>query len=101
MPPVARRFLPDLARLCARRFWRLPGIGALSTHPALPAARLVGARSGLAVGHTGRRLIASPLLPGRVTVRPNKSFKPTPLRSGTRHGRKSLPCLAPALRSAA
>jgi hypothetical protein len=33
--------------------------------------------------------------------RPNNSFKPTPLRSGTRHGRKSLPCLAPPLRSAA
>src|SRR5688500_16534315 len=32
-------------------------------------------------------------------MRPNSSFKPTPLRSGTRHGRESLPCLAPALRS--
>ena len=33
--------------------------------------------------------------------RPNNSFKPTPLRSGVRHGRKSLPCLPPALRYAA
>jgi hypothetical protein len=32
---------------------------------------------------------------------PNNSFKPTPLRSGTRHGRESLPCLAPPLCSAA
>src|SRR5688500_13829758 len=101
MPPIALRFLPDLARMCARPFWQLLGIGALSTHLAFPAARSVGARSELAVGHTGRQVIASPLFPGRVTVRPNKSFKPTPLRSGTRHGRESLPCLAPALRSAA
>ena len=101
MPPIVLRFLPDLARLCARPFWQLLGIGALSTHPAFPAARLVGARSGLAGGHTGRWLIASPLFPGRVTVRPNKSFKPTPLRSGHRHGKESLPCLQPPLRSAA
>ena len=33
--------------------------------------------------------------------RPNNSFKPTPLRSGVRHGRKSLPCLPPPLRYAA
>jgi hypothetical protein len=80
MPPIVLRFLPDLARLCARPFWRLLGIGALSTHPAFLAALPTGALLWSAAGHTGRRLIASQLFPGRVTVRPNSSFKPRPLR---------------------
>ena len=80
MPPIALRFLPDLARLGARVFSRHQGIGAWSTHVAFPGASSGGALVWSAAGHMGRRLIASHLFPGRATVRPNSSFKPRPLR---------------------
>ena len=101
MPPIVLRSLPDLARLGARVFSLHQGIGAWWALVAFPAAFLGGALARSPSGHMRRWLLAYPLFPGRATVRPNSSFKPTPLRSGTRHGRKSLPCLAPALRSAA
>ena len=80
MQPVVLPFLTDLARLGARRFARLLGIGAVSLQRAFHAALRSGALLSSATGRMGRRAHALPLTTGRGTVRPNNSFKPTPLR---------------------
>ena len=70
----------DLAGTCARVLWRHQWVATvLPTQPFLGG--IVGRRpSSSAIGCIGRHIIASRLRSGRVTVRPNQSFKPTPLR---------------------
>ena len=80
MQSAALPVLIDLARLGARRFTRQLGIGAFSLQHAFPAALRSGALACSATGRMGRRAHALPLTTGRGTVRPNKSFKPMPLR---------------------
>ena len=80
MQPVALPVLIDLARLGTRRFARQSSIGAFSLQPALPAALRSGALPWSATGRMGRQAHVLPLATGRGTVRPNKSFKPMPLR---------------------
>ena len=77
--PALRSF-PDLARSCARMFPRQPGIGTFSLQPAFPATSSASARRGSASGPQRCQALPFRLSSRRVTVRPNQSFKPTPLR---------------------
>ena len=80
MQPIVLPFLTDLARLGAPKVTQQLGIGAISLQHAFPAALRSGALACSATGRMGRRAHALPLTTGRGTVRPNKSFKPMPLR---------------------
>ena len=80
MQPIVLPLLTDLARLGAPKVMRQLGIGAFSLQHAFPAALLFGALACSATGRMGRQAHVLPLATGRGTVRPNKSFKPMPLR---------------------
>ena len=85
------QFFPDLARPCARMFPRpqgikafkaihCPGLGPITARAVIPAASSTGARPASASGPLRCKGLPFRLSSRRGTVRPNKSFKPTPLR---------------------
>ena len=75
------QFAFELPRTSARLFSRQQGIGTLSLTPAFLAAFSPGTRLWSAAGQVWRCASATSRLVSRHgTVRPNNSFKPTPLR---------------------
>jgi hypothetical protein len=74
------RFFSDWARGCARILRRQSGIAAYSPQHAFPAASSAGAQSRPAFGPWRCGMTSSRISWRRGTVRPNKSFKPMPLR---------------------
>jgi hypothetical protein len=77
---IVLRVCLELARSGARLLTQQQGIMAFSLTQTFPAAR-PGARVRSAFGRSGRcGMPACRLSSRRGTVRPNKSFKPTPLR---------------------
>ncbi len=75
------RFVFELPRGNARLASQQQGIGAISLAQFFPAAFLLGVRHWSAPGQVRRwDTISSRLASRRGTVRPNNSFKPTPLR---------------------
>ena len=74
------RLFPDLARPGARMLPRQSGIAAFSLQHAFPATSSASARPGSAPGPLRCQALPFRLSSRRATVRPNKSFKPTPLR---------------------
>ncbi len=75
------QFAFELPRTHARLVLQQQGIGALSLTKAFLAALSLGARRCSAAGPVWRcSTVSSRLISRRGTVRPNNSFKPTPLR---------------------
>ena len=74
------RLFSALARGCARMVSRQLGTVASLLQTAFPAASSPGARFWSALGPWRWGALVYPLLSRRATVRPNSSFKPTPLR---------------------
>ena len=81
MTAPALQLASELPRANARLCLRQQGIGTLSLTPAFPAASSLGARLWSATGQVRRwGTVCSRLASRHGTVRPNNSFKPTPLR---------------------